>query len=75
MVATAEDILFLFKSKRRRLEEEKHAFVKRNSAYNKNDTCENFEIVATAAREMLKSFGGLRCIKTIVIRISNPKCV
>ena len=50
IVATAEDIFFLFKSKRGRLEEEEdefyHTFVKRNRAYNKG---ENAGIVATAA--------------------------
>ena len=53
IVATAEDIFFLFKSKRGRLEEEEdefyHTFVKRNRAYNKGDSGENAGIVATAA--------------------------
>ena len=52
MVAAAEDIFFLFKSKRR-LEEEKgefyHTFVKRNRAYNKGDSYENAGYVAAAA--------------------------
>ena len=53
MVATAEDIFFLFKAKRRRLEEEEdefyHTFVKRNRAYNKGDSYENAGIVTIAA--------------------------
>ena len=53
MIAAAEDIFFLFKSKRRRLEEEKgefyHTFVKRNRAYNKGDSHENAGYVAAAA--------------------------
>ena len=53
MVATAEDIFFLFKSKRKRPEEEEdkfyHKFIKRNRAYNKVDSYKNVEIVATAA--------------------------
>ena len=52
MVAAAEDIFFLFKSKRRP-EEEKgefyRTFVKRNRAYNKGDSYENAGYVAAAA--------------------------
>ena len=95
MVATAEDIFFLFKTKRRRLEEEEdkfyYTFVKRNRAYNKGDSYENARTVATAAifenikerkerspgkqRNVEKLWWSVVCIKTIVIRISDPKCV
>ena len=53
MVATTEDIVFLFKSKRRRIEEGEdefyHTFLKLNRAYNNNGSYENAKIVATAA--------------------------
>ena len=98
MVATAEDIFFLFKTKRRRLEEEEdkfyYTFVKRNRAYNKGDSYENAGTVATAAifenikerkerspdkqrnvRNVEKLWWSVVCIKTIVIRISDPKSV
>ena len=95
MVATAEDIFFLFKTKRRRLEEEEdkfyYTFVKRNRAYNKGDSYENAGTVATAAifenikerkerspdkqRNVEKLWWSVVCIKTIVIRISDPKFV
>ena len=95
MVATAEDIFFLFKTKRRRLEEEEdkfyYTFVKRNRAYNKGDSYENAGTVATAAifenikerkerspdkqRNIEKLWWSVVCIKTIVIRISDPKSV
>ena len=92
MVATAEDIFFLFKTKRRILEEEEdkfyYTFVKRNRAYNKGDSYENAGTVATAAifenikerspdkqRNVEKLWWSVVCIKTIVIRISDPKFV
>ena len=95
MVATAEDIFFLFKTKRRILEEEEdkfyYTFVKRNRAYNKGDSYENAGTVATAAifenikerkerspdkqRNVEKLWWSVVCIKTIVIRISDPKSV
>ena len=53
MVAATEDIVFLFKSKRRRIEEGDdefyHTFLKLNRAYNNNGSYENARIVATTA--------------------------
>ena len=53
MVAATEGIVFLFKSKRRRIEEGDdefyHTFLKLNRAYNNNGSYENARIVATTA--------------------------
>ena len=53
IVAATEDIVFLFKSKRRRIEEgddeSYHTFLKLNRDYNNNGSYENARIVATAA--------------------------